>query len=420
MARFKYASINEAPVYESVVANKGKKIVNRILMGTYIAILGEEGEWYKVKPFSTPGWMHKDSLSDAMGLKVFFLDVGQGDGMLIEVGNYRILVDAGPNNNMHGYLTRWQYSYLLKANQKVHIDYLIVTHFDIDHYKGFMKILQDNRFTFGTVCHPGILKFATKKNPYTSGLGNIIPMGTKNKLLVDYFNNLVTVNNKHPFNMYITAFVKALKEANAQGRVQKTKRFGAGEHMIKRIIEGQDFKMEVLAPFMEKAGTKRGFIYWSDDGKTINGHSLVIKLTFGERTILLGGDLNTVSEKYLLQKYTSGNPFEVDVAKSCHHGSSDFAEDFMKRINSYATVISSGDNESHAHPRADAIGCAGKYSKSKRPLVYSTELARSTNLKSNTILFGMINLRSNGKDVFMSQMKEVKKYSDLWDSYEVK
>ncbi|MCU0405332.1 MAG: hypothetical protein MUE99_12380 [Chitinophagaceae bacterium] len=92
----------------------------------------------------------------------------------------------------------------------------------------------------------------------------------------------------------------------------------------------------------------------------------------------------------------------------------------MGLVKPYATVISSGDNESHAHPRADAIGCAGKYSKSKRPLVYSTELARSVNMRSNEILFGMINLRCDGKDIFISQMKEAKKASDLWDSYEVK
>lgn len=99
---------------------------------------------------------------------------------------------------------------------------------------------------------------------------------------------------------------------------------------------------------------------------------------------------------------------------------SDFSEAFMEKVNAYATVISSGDNEGYSHPRADAIGCAGKYSRSKRPLVYSTELARSVDLKNNRILFGMINLRCNGKDIFMSQMKEQKKDADLWDAYEVK
>ena len=43
-----------------------------------------------------------------------------------------------------------------------------------------------------------------------------------------------------------------------------------------------------------------------------------------------------------------------------------------------ATVISSGDNESHAHPRPDALGAFGKHGRGERPLIFSTELARST------------------------------------------
>jgi competence protein ComEC len=121
---------------------------------------------------------------------------------------------------------------------------------------------------------------------------------------------------------------------------------------------------------------KNAYVYWTDDAVTINGYSLVLKITFGTHTFLFGGDLNTKSETYLMQKHAPLNPFEVDVAKSCHYGSSDFTEVFMQLVNPFATVIFSGDNESFSHPRADAVGCAGRYTKGKkRPLVYSTELA---------------------------------------------
>ena len=419
MATFKYAVVNEAPVYKTITANKGKTIVNRILMGTYINILGEEGDWYKVKPFGTDGFMRKADLGDSMGLKIFFLDVGQGDGMLLEVGPYKILIDGGPNNNMLGYLTKWQYSYLVKYNKKVHIDYLIVSHFDLDHYKGFIKLLAHKGFTFGTVCHPGILKFADKNNPFNTGLGNTVISDGQSQL-TQLYDNLLTVSAPHPFNRDITNFMEELQKANSEGRVQKAKRHEAGDTIIKKKIDGQDFIIEVLGPVTEKVGTKKSVPHFGDDGKTINGHSLVLKVTFGTRTFLLGGDLNSAAERYLMKKYAGNNPFEVDVAKACHHGSSDFTEEFMSLVKPYATVISSGDNESHAHPRADAIGCAGKYSKSKRPLVYSTELARSVNMRTREILFGMINLRCDGKNIYISQMKEAKNATDLWDSYEVK
>jgi competence protein ComEC len=416
---FKYASENEASVYESLSSNKGKKVINKILLGTYVQILDADGDWFKISTAGPGGWMHKDTLSDTMGLKVFFLDVGQGDGMLIEIGKYKILVDAGPNDSMHNYLTKWQYKYLLDAGKKVHIDFLIVSHFDTDHYKGFVKILQNQGFTFGNICHPGILKFATKDNPFKTGLGDTIESENET-LLTKIFDNLITADRSVAFNRDVTAFMDALIEANEEERVIGAKRIEAGDVILNKKIDGYDFSIEVLAPFTEKVGNKKGFLYWKDDGKTINGHSLVLKLNYGTRTVLFGGDLNTLSENYLMSKYKGQNPFEVDVAKSCHHGSSDFTEKFMRLINPYATVISSGDNEGHAHPRADAIGCAGKYSKSKRPLVYSTELARSTNLKKSEILYGMINLRCNGQDIYISQMKEVQKDSDMWDSYEVK
>lgn len=421
MNNFMYASVNEAKIYKSVIANKGKGIINRILMGTYVKIVEEDGDWYKVITAGPDGWMHKGDLSENMGLKVFFLDVGQGDGILIEIGKYKILIDAGPNDSMYRYLTKWQYKYQLDTDKKVHIDFLIISHFDIDHYKGAIEIINDTRFSFGTIVHAGILKFSTKEgeNPYSTGLGETLEEGNK-KYLTTIFNNLLTVNEPVPFNRDVTAFMQAITTADEQNRVISAKRFKAGDNIIAENIEGEDFRIEVLAPFTEKIDGKTCFVYWKDDGKTINGHSLVLKLTFGTRTFLFGGDLNTFSENYLMGKYEDQNPFEVDVAKSCHHGSHDFTENFMALVNPYATVISSGDNEKHSHPRPDAIGCAGKYSKSIRPLVYSTELARSTNLKNQEILYGMINLRCNGTDIYMAQMNEVKTNSDVWVSYIVK
>lgn len=414
MPSYLYACINEAPVYEAVVLNKGKKIINRIQSGTYVAVEEEQGDFYKIVTAGPDGWMHKTSLSANMGIKIFYLDVGQGDGMLIEVGKYKILIDAGPKNNMHSYLSKWQYTYLLAAQQKVHIDCVFISHFDADHYKGITPILNDERFTFGTIYHAGILKFADKTNPYASGLGNIVAQDDQS-YLTHVFDNLLELKEPAAFNRDVTAFLKALTDAHQTGRVKKVKRISAGDVLLKKSIEANAFKIEVLAPFTEKINNRHCFLYWGDEGKTVNGHSLVLKFHFGQRSFLFGGDLNSRAETYLLNKYGTDHPFKTDVAKSCHHGSSDFTEAFMQCVNPFATVISSGDNEMYSHPRADAIGCAGKYSRGARPLVYSTELARSAT--KNKLLFGMINLRCNGTDIYMNQMKEAGAQADLWDSY---
>ena len=415
---FKYAAKNETQVYESVSNNKGVKIINRLLMGTYVGISEEAEDFVKVVTAGPDGWMKKSDLTDDMGLKVFYLDVGQGDGVLIEIGNLRILIDGGPGNHMHGYLTKWQYTYLLRYKQPVHIDYVFISHFDTDHYKGLIKVLDNPLFTFGTIYHAGILKFAAKNNPYNTGLGDVIKVD-KQKYLTGIFDDLLTLESEAAYNRDVNLFMKALLKAHDENRVARVQRVKSGDVPVSQSIEGKSFKIEVLAPFTEKVNNKEAFMYWSDEGKTINGHSLVLKLTFGERTMMFSGDLNEKSEEYLMEKYPDAHPFEVDVAKACHHGSSDFSVQFMQKVNPYATVISSGDNEGFSHPRAEALGCAGKYTRGERPLVYSTELARSVNSRSNKVLFGMINLRCNGNEIHISQMKEVKTPSDIWDSYKL-
>jgi hypothetical protein len=47
-------------------------------------------------------------------------------------------------------------------------------------------------------------------------------------------------------------------------------------------------------------------------------------------------------------------------------------------VNPIATIISSGDDEPHCHPRADTLGTIGRCGRGRRPLIFSTELSRSS------------------------------------------
>ena len=92
------------------------------------------------------------------------------------------------------------------------------------------------------------------------------------------------------------------------------------------------------------------------DSHTINGHSVVLKLHFGKHTFLFAGDLNIPAERHLIAHYQNENPFRVDVAKACHHGSSDFLLNFLKKVSPHATVFSSGEDRLHDHPLPARIG----------------------------------------------------------------
>ncbi len=203
-------------------------------------------------------------------------------------------------------------------------------------------------------------------------------------------------------------------------------------------------------------------------------------LEYRDAKFLLGGDLNKPAEAHLLAHYSglnheypwtsaqedelveaARNTFQADVAKSCHHGSADVTDAMLRSVYAAATVISSGDEESHAHPRCDTLGAIGLYGRGKRPLIFSTELMRSTRenedhltkhvddlrmqfgtaqtpdeqaaieialnttldmlMKRNVTVYGSINLRTDGRKIVMAYKLEQKRHGSgritEWDIY---
>jgi len=420
-----FAAKPETPIYDS--PKKKRKKINTVLMGTWLGVKKTQGAWLQVRTAGPDGWVHKNDTRIDRVLKIFFIDVGQGDGALIETPrNKRILVDGGPGDNTYNYLTKWQYRYALNGpDPKVHIDAIIISHFDADHYSGLIPLLEDRRFTFGTIYHNGIARFNTskKKRParYDKDLGTTSGKGKK-RVLETRFSGLSALlalekTGEVAFQRLFRRFAQTCKQAKKEGRLNKLKFLEKGKTIPELTDPANDLEAKVLGPVTNKVAGKKILKWFSDSSHTRNGHSVVFRLTHNSKRILLGGDLNSASEKHLLENVAT-DEFKVDIAKSCHHGSSDFSIAFVAAVDAAATVISSGDNEKYAHPRADAIGAVAKYSSAMLPLIFSTELARSVNSSGRT-KFGMINLRSDGESLMLSQMKEAGANADLWDSYSV-
>jgi beta-lactamase superfamily II metal-dependent hydrolase len=382
-----YVAIRYVSAWPSCIlretASASGKGLTQCLWGDWVGVYEERADgWAKVRTRGRDGWLKRNQLTDERPLEVNFVDIGQGDGtFIVTPDDHMIVVDAGESENMHRFL-KWRFN-LRSRQQAPHIGTAIITHPDSDHYKGFQKLFDDSRFLFGTVFHSGIVERAGADSLGPSQVVNgqkyLTDIVTTRQALQTLLSNSSARGGK--------LYPKLLWTALNSGRVADMRAAAAGDVILDKPLFNKSLRLEVLAPVRETVQGKPALRWFADNpgpttggnaGMTKNGHSVVTMLSYGKVKILLGGDLNIPAEDYLMAHY-AGAPatFRSDFAKACHHGSADFSTAFLDLTQPLATVISSGDDESHCHPRADALGAVGKHSRGARPLIFSTELARS-------------------------------------------
>lgn len=105
----------------------------------------ESGDWQQSR--ETVAALPEFSGSDGY-LRVHFIDVGQGDSILIQAGEHAMLVDAGTNES-GGTVTDYLHSLNLTK-----LDYLIGTHPHEDHIGGLDDVILS--FDIGTVIMPDV------------------------------------------------------------------------------------------------------------------------------------------------------------------------------------------------------------------------------------------------------------------------
>jgi len=341
--------------------------------------------------------MKKSEIQAEPVLEVTFVDIGQGDGCLMimpdkdkpDFQRRAMVIDAGEKDSMMRYI-KYRFMYPSVNRPKV-IHAGIISHPDQDHYKGFQPLFKQAGISFKTIYHNGLVE---RKGDSVLGAST----GTKPKLFTHLIKSkaqLKTLLDKDaqlPGRKNYPDMLRGALKANKFGAFKMLSRDNG--HMPD-FTPGDEVAIEVLGPVIEKTSNdKAGLRDFGNTGFTKNGHSVVLRLTYGNVRMLLGGDLNIPSEKLLLDaimgKPVPGNKteftkyikearkkLEVDIAKSCHHGSADFSSLFLSAVNPIVTVISSGDDEPHSHPRAETLGAIGVTSRGERPLIFSTELARS-------------------------------------------
>jgi beta-lactamase superfamily II metal-dependent hydrolase len=402
-----YVSVDTSPLLDSA----GDKLGAWLLWGDRVDVIQNSGNLSEIKTGRLPGkcFVKSDDLGGASLLEFYFIDVGQGDGVLIRTPDDRhILIDGGfprknqPAGKNAADFVDWKFVKDYRK-QDIRLDAVITSHNDADHYGGLWDLLNEQpaaraeldarSVSVEAFYHSGISWW---KSGNTRTLGTHIstengPMWTKLlgnrsdvKAALDGGNSPQLAGEWGKF----LASVLGTKKSNGQPtpitRLSHVNGYLPG-------FEPSTGKpsVKVLAPveFQANGGPAlRRFA--GGDSKNTNGQSSLLRIDFGRARILLTGDLNSAAQKALLEDYAGSlQEFECDVAKACHHGSDDVSYRFLQTLRPAVTVISSGDSEGHDHPRPGIVAASATTGFLEfdgdaivSPLIYSTELARSYSL----------------------------------------
>lgn len=263
---------------------------------------------------------------------VQFLDVGQGDSILITTPEGRhILVDGGGTVSFRKPGDAWKDRRkpfevgakvlvpLLKKRGIHHLDAVIVTHGDQDHAGGFQAVLE--------------------QIPVKAFLFNGTLTGT-------------------------AAFDKLL--ATAVGRQVPIYAL----HQGMQLKPDKHTEMTFLSPLMSQQEQEILPLV-----KDQNHSSVVFLLSMNKGRFLFTGDMDKAAEESILQMIDSGSLFQgpqeaqspllrdaasltapIDVIKIAHHGSKTASSsDWLELWQPKAAVISAGVNNLYGHPHADVV-----------------------------------------------------------------
>ncbi|MFD2369751.1 DNA internalization-related competence protein ComEC/Rec2 [Brevibacillus sp. GCM10020057] len=232
-------------------------------------------------------------------VRITFLDVGQGDSIVVEIGKEKVyLMDAGGTMRLPA-REPWREKRdpyevgkevvlpFLRARGIEKIDRVVMTHGDLDHIGGMAALV--SRFSFGAVLVSGVT-----------------PEGTEREILRQFQQKGVPILTGSPGQTWSDA-------------------------------PGVEWKWIQPDQSSDASG---------------NDASVVLQLTAFGRSVLFTGDIERGGEANVVRQGVR----EVDVLKVAHHGSrTSSTEELLRALRPKAAVISVGAHNRYGHPAAEVL-----------------------------------------------------------------
>jgi beta-lactamase superfamily II metal-dependent hydrolase len=352
-------------VWTKPKGEEGRERLSHLLAGEWVKVLEEGPEESKVRIRGGEGYIDTAAMGESRVLELYFLDVEQGDGILIQTpDDRRVLVDAGKDESVYSFLY-WKYHL---SKYPLVIDAVILTHGDEDHAGGLVKILRDPNVIVKAIYHNGIAKYSDGSLGPTKGAGD-------NKMLTGLFTDPSTLN-AGSLNSVYRDLVDAVKTSKATAAAHGVNQTYIRVDQSTPPLSIWGVSLTFLGPFNVGTPATPCLKCFGEESQTINGNSVAFRIDYRGARILLCGDMNAASETLML-KNVGAEPLKAHVFKANHHGSPDFNPAFIDAVRPWVSVVSSGDQPDYGHPRASLLGALGHGSPQSlgQPLLFSTEIA---------------------------------------------
>ena len=228
-------------------------------------------------------------------LRIACLDVGQGDGIVLEIeGTWNLLIDGGSSNKSA--VGQYQILPYLKSRGKSRLDGIFISHTDQDHINGVKELLEYMGKGLTTIRAGYLILPAWAERP-------------------DAWRELA----------------EAAKTAGVK---------------VVTAVKGDELpcgKVSFSVLWPEKNAT----------GKDVNEEAMVMELSFGDFQMLFTGDIGADTEKKLL---AAGGLEDVDCLKVGHHGSRySTTEAFLEKIKPEVAIISCSLTNTYGHPSPETV-----------------------------------------------------------------
>jgi competence protein ComEC len=231
-------------------------------------------------------------------LRVTFLDVGSGDAILVQTPRQQaFLIDGGGTHDGHFDIGRQVIAPFLWNRYVRRFELMAITHPEANHARGLVSVLQ----LFPT--H----HLLTNGSPMTA----------------PYFEDLARASKRW-------------------GTQQQTALDGRRDWQWERL------RLTVLAPPSREAQQQTAW-----EPPTENDRSLVLRLQYGAVRLLLTGDIQHATERWLL---AHGTDLQADILQVPHHGSkTSTLPAFVQHVRPQVAIISLGAGNPYGHPHAHVL-----------------------------------------------------------------